>query len=304
MCAFPLSPVWFVDGRRGQKKRDSYTYLEKAAYLDDFAIAKADAAAAGKRLTCEQFCDNRALSQSNMCRWLKPAEATKIYKAAADVTTRKLRNSRKGNQGGRDPVFDSVDKLVFAAFRSRRCAVAGCRTSCCPRALSLIPPQTQVCFVRTLHPAHDPHVLLAITAATTLILPRDKGRRVSQGWLERRARSVYAQLRPGPDAPAFKAGPSWRRRFAKRHIISVQKRTNKKRLTLAEVVPALQQWHKGVAAMVASKPDPARTVDPVYGRFPPQFRLNVDQVPCPYVIKADTTYETIGTRTVQARPQL
>lgn len=88
---------------------------------------------------------------------------------------------------------------------------------------------------------------------------------------------MYADLMPDAAIDAFKASRGWRRRFIKRCKLTVRRRTNKKRVPIEVMRPKVQEWHTNVARMVASKPDTERPLDPVYGRFRPQNRLNVDQ---------------------------
>jgi hypothetical protein len=108
---------------------------------------------------------------------------------------------------------------------------------------------------------------------------RKRGRHLSLRWLCSRARLIYNELYTEPGTPPFRASRGWRRRFCKRHKSARRKKTNSNRKTVEERLPAVREWHTKLAALVsAPRPGkPEQRFDPLYGRFIPWARLNVDQ---------------------------
>jgi hypothetical protein len=138
---------------------------------------------------------------------------------------------------------------------------------------------------------------------------RAHARKTSARWIVHTARhlvkTLYASA-AGADNP-FKAGPGWLSRFARRWRICRRKKTNCKNTTWAETRPVLERyfrtfrrrlrsdgWQPAQGGTSTSEPDEAQK----WGKYPPMFRLNVDQVPMPFINDMDYTYEEKGAERV------
>jgi len=133
---------------------------------------------------------------------------------------------------------------------------------------------------------------------------RAHARKTSARWLVHTARHLMrTSFAEGlsPDKP-FKAGPGWLRRFARRWRICRRKKTNCKNSTWEETMPVLQRyfrsfrrrlrssgWAPGMAG--ASTSTDADLDTQKWGQYLPHLRLNVDQVPLPFINDMDYTYE-------------
>ena len=84
--------------------------------------------------------------------------------------------------------------------------------------------------------------------------------------------------------------------FLKGCKIKLRRVQRKKRFNKQTDTPALMKWHnslrEGLINTVANLPQ----YDPKRGRFPPDKRFNVDQVPLPFAINRTTTYEDTTTK--------
>lgn len=96
---------------------------------------------------------------------------------------------------------------------------------------------------------------------------RSAGRPVSGLWLRTRMRQLV-------NSPDFKASAGWLRGFCRRYNLSFRKKTNGKSKSLAERLPQIRQWHRSLLRRLQEDIQS----DPVWGRWPPARRFNVDQV--------------------------
>ena len=87
--------------------------------------------------------------------------------------------------------------------------------------------------------------------------------------------------------------------FKARHNTSLRRRTNKKAVRSMEMLPTLQNFHRQLKKDVNSgRGRDGGIKDKVWGRWLPGARYNVDQVPLPFIVEQDTTYETTGSTSV------
>lgn len=126
------------------------------------------------------------------------------------------------------------------------------------------------------------------TLVREMKMRREKGLRVTEMWLRVRARVLSGD-------PNFKASHGWMVRFAWRARISPRRKTNIKKKKVEDRLPTLQKWHSDLVSKVILSGD---NPDPKWGRFKPEERVNVDQVPLPFVYRYDTTWEPTGAKTV------
>ena len=100
-------------------------------------------------------------------------------------------------------------------------------------------------------------------------------------------------------ANKFKGSNNWFQRFKRRHQIALRRRTNKKQHSANDGRETIQRFHRNLRKAVQSKRRRNNSVvDTNFGRWLPKDRYNVDQVPLPFVIDQETTYDVAGTKQV------
>jgi hypothetical protein len=142
---------------------------------------------------------------------------------------------------------------------------------------------------------------------------RKRARKVSARWIVHTARYLMRVHHPDK-AEGFKAGPGWLRCFVKRWRLCRRKKTNCKNTTWEETKPVLQRYFrtfrrrlKAEGWQCAESGDSSAGLDcwwkkaedvQKWGQSLPHLRLNVDQVPLPFICDMDYTYETKGAKRV------
>lgn len=100
-------------------------------------------------------------------------------------------------------------------------------------------------------------------------------------------------------ADKFKASDNWFQHFKRRNNISLRRRTNKKQHSADAAREKFQEFHRNLRKAVKSKRRRSNAVpDRKYGRWMPQQRFNVDQVPLPFVVEQDRTYDFSGSKQI------
>ena len=93
------------------------------------------------------------------------------------------------------------------------------------------------------------------------------------------------------DTKEFKASVGWMNRFLKRKRITYKKRKCGKEKTASECIPELKKFIAVLRfELLKPKDDDVDPADPLWGRFPPNRRYNMDQVPLPFVCGQDHTF--------------
>jgi len=131
---------------------------------------------------------------------------------------------------------------------------------------------------------------------------RNRGRRCSPRWLTHTMRVLVREAFPQDDAAqAFLAGARWRRRFLARFRLTTRRKTNQKNISWEEVKPVLiRYFQRFIQRLRARDRVPGGApYDDTYGLYMPYRRLNVDQVPLPFINGAETTYDDIGAKRVR-----
>ncbi len=124
---------------------------------------------------------------------------------------------------------------------------------------------------------------------------RDRGRKVSAAWIRSTARREALKLIPDE---RFMASAGWLRRFAKRCGITPRSKTNVKLESVADRLPRVRHFHRSLRKLLKTPFAEDIPLDPVWGRYPPEFRFNMDQVPLPFIQELDRTYEQKGAKRV------
>jgi len=79
----------------------------------------------------------------------------------------------------------------------------------------------------------------------------------------------------------------WIEKFAKRNGLSIRRRSNLKQLSFVQKLPAIRAFYRRFLAILKE----GTPVDPVWGNYPLQFRANIDQVPCAFLLGKGKTEE-------------
>ena len=123
---------------------------------------------------------------------------------------------------------------------------------------------------------------------------RKKGLRVSNTFIRARALHIFNELKSIPNSGLegkdFKASIGWRINFIKRKKLKYRKRKSGKNKSPNDHVPAYLAFLQKLRFDFLQ----AKTWDPTYhplcGRFLPEHRYNMDQVPLPFVVNQEYTY--------------
>ena len=134
-------------------------------------------------------------------------------------------------------------------------------------------------------------------------LRRAKGCKVSKLWLKKKMKSTIETCYGKDEADKFKASNNWFDRFKRRHNISLRRRSNKKKNSADHGRETIQRFHQNLRKAVKTRRRRNNSrnnsaMDTKYGRWLPRNRYNIDQVPLPFVIDQDKTYDSTGNKQV------
>ncbi len=115
---------------------------------------------------------------------------------------------------------------------------------------------------------------------------RNGGHKVSALWMQAKARLLAKEFMPGE---RFFASHGWLRRLAMRNNLSPRSKTNVKLQSVSERLPRVRHWHRGLRKFLKMPISEGTPLDPVWGRYPPELRFNMDQVPLPFIQELDRT---------------
>ena len=131
------------------------------------------------------------------------------------------------------------------------------------------------------------HDVLFARLYRQFVAAREKGKMVSYAWLYTKASIIAKQLYPGK--PRLSKSAVWA--FIKIRNVKMRRVQRKKSAPKTDMAPKLMQWHCTFRESVIKSGSSKPTYDPKYGRFKPENRINVDQVPLPFAIDRKQTYE-------------
>ena len=126
-----------------------------------------------------------------------------------------------------------------------------------------------------------------------IIDKRKKGHRVSNTFIRLRALQLHNELERTGDPiyteRPFKASNGWRTNFIKRRSLKYKKRKSGKKHSADDHLEQFLIFLSRVRFKLLSPIQDAIS-DPLWGRFPPANRYNMDQVPLPFVVSQEFTF--------------
>lgn len=126
-------------------------------------------------------------------------------------------------------------------------------------------------------------------------LRRAKGCKISKLWLKKKMKEKVEACYGKEAAQKFKASDNWFQRFKKRHNIAFRRLSNKKTSAASDGKETIERFHRNLrTSLKTTRRRNNAKLDGKYRRWLPQNRYNVDQVPLPFVIDQDKTYEMKG----------
>ena len=125
-------------------------------------------------------------------------------------------------------------------------------------------------------------------------LHRQKGRRISCRWLKVQMKKQVRELHGEEAGNSFCASRGWFTGFIKRYNITLRKQSNSKGQSVEQRKPGIQQWHARLRHRVRR----GKQVSPKWGRWLPECRYNVDQVPFTLADGDKRTYNDVGEKRV------
>lgn len=125
---------------------------------------------------------------------------------------------------------------------------------------------------------------------------RKAGLKVTERWLcitmKRHILNHYGE----EAAATFKASYGWLWKFCSRNNLSWRRSNNHKHQDVQERLPRIKRWHARLRLRL--KQGPPGKVHPTWGRWLPENRLSVDQVPCNLREGIRATYEEKGSQRI------
>lgn len=116
---------------------------------------------------------------------------------------------------------------------------------------------------------------------------RKKGLKVNFQWLYVRANQIHLEQHPDAD----RLPKSTVIHFLRKNKIRMLCIQRKRQVDVKKEMPKLMKWHSNLREKLVKSASDKPTYDRKWGRFSPSKRLNVDQVPLPFVIESKRTYE-------------
>jgi hypothetical protein len=117
---------------------------------------------------------------------------------------------------------------------------------------------------------------------------RTRGARVSSFWIKHRAKALVAEMHPNQ---LFSASNGWLFRFMRRRNIKFRKTINVKAQSAEDKRDKIVAWHQRIRNEVLPYCDThVGAFHPYYGRFAPEKRYNMDQIPMPFVVEQGSTF--------------
>ena len=133
---------------------------------------------------------------------------------------------------------------------------------------------------------------------------RKNSRRVSNSFIRITALKIFEELKSdessGYQGKAFKASVCWQCRFIKRNVKICQEKKLKKKHP-NDHIEKFEKFLSTLRFKLLSAPSNDTTIYELWGRFRPEHRFNMDQVPLPFVVNQDYTYTEKDDKTIHVK---
>ena len=251
--------------RKKAKTRRRYSNEKKYALILAYeALQRKDP------LNCDVLfeMDHPAVPMDTLKKWLKPAQRAQIKKdgLSPNIRIREAKLGAKALTRYFEGAFPDEERELYDLFGNRR-ADSKRVTSKWLRAKMRKLVKTR--------------------------LEKETAREVPEAEQEKHKKFVAK-------ADEFQASRGWFRRWKRRFQVSLRRRSNKKTKSARERLPKVQKFHRTIKRFCQPPPEQ----DAKYGRFKPENRFHVDQVPLEFG-GAETTYEKKGAKRVDIkRPKI
>lgn len=119
---------------------------------------------------------------------------------------------------------------------------------------------------------------------------RKAGRRINERWFRINMVSLVRKHYGDEPADLFRASYGWLMRLAHRQGISLRRSNNHKNESVEARLGKIKRFHARLRLRLKA----GGRIHPVWGRWLPENRLSVDQVPCNFREGAKATYDFVG----------
>ena len=125
-----------------------------------------------------------------------------------------------------------------------------------------------------------------------IVKKRKSGHRVSNTFIRLRALHIFNFLEEQGNPAyqtSFKASNGWRTNFIRRRNLKYRRRKSGKTSSADKHIPKFLSFLSRLRFDILVPRD-GEDIDSIYGRFPPERRYNIDQVPLPFVVSQEFTF--------------
>jgi hypothetical protein len=159
---------------------------------------------------------------------------------------------------------------------------------------------TQTSAVRfSLHPGSKCRFPLAEADTYTACKEhRTNGLRVTARFLRVAMRRSILEHYGEVAAASFRASHRWLQAFARRHRLSLRRKTNSKHMPIESRLAKCKRWHARFRRRLRHESSTTAPLHETWGRWLPQDRISIDQVPCNLREGDGRTYAEVGSKRV------
>ena len=159
---------------------------------------------------------------------------------------------------------------------------------------------TQTSAVRfSLHPGSKCRFPLAEADTYTACKEhRTNGLRVTARFLRVAMRRSILEHYDEVAAASFRASHRWLQAFARRHRLSLRRKTNSKHMPIESRLAKCKRWHARFRRRLRRESSTTAPLHETWGRWLPQDRISIDQVPCNLREGDGRTYAEVGSKRV------
>ena len=159
---------------------------------------------------------------------------------------------------------------------------------------------TQTSAVRfSLHPGSKCRFPLAEAYTYTACKEhRTNGLRVTARFLRVAMRRSILEHYGEVAAASFRASHRWLQAFARRHRLSLRRKTNSKHMPIESRLAKCKRWHARFRRRLRRESSTTAPLHETWGRWLPQDRISIDQVPCNLREGDGRTYADVGSKRV------